>query len=111
MKTRTHKSRTIHLALAFVLSLVLFNLGCKKEDQHLLKDFRQVNLVANNDTYHPMRIEPNLVNAWGIAFSPGGVAWVNAEATGLSFLFDTAGASPRGPVAIPSPGGTTGGHP
>jgi len=110
MKTRTYKSWAITLPSAFILGLTLFSLSCKKNDQKLLKDFIQVNLVGNNDTYHPKRVEADLVNAWGIAFSPTGIAWVNAEDKGLSYLFDTAGASPRGPVAVPSGDASTG-HP
>jgi len=126
MKKHAYKNWSRTFAPALVLSLILLNLGCQKNREQFLsneelsapfkqpqqlKDFLQVNLVGNNNTFHPVRIEPNLVNAWGIAFAPSGIAWVNAEPTGLSFLFDKTGTSPRGPVNIPSPGAATGGHP
>src|SRR4051812_24195461 len=42
--------------------------------------FSQTNLVANDASYHASRIDPTLLNAWGIAFAPPGIAWVNAQA-------------------------------
>ena len=36
-----------------------------------LKDFVQVNLVGDNDEYSPARIDPNMVNGWGISFPAG----------------------------------------
>ncbi|MGB8192324.1 MAG: TIGR03118 family protein [Chitinophagaceae bacterium] len=127
MKKLSHKPLSASFAVALMLFVLLFSPGCKKtiqpasEPEELisapfkepkqLKDFQQVNLVGNNNEYNPARIEPNMVNAWGIAFSPGGTAWVNATNTGLSFLFNSAGVPPRVPVAIPSPGGPTGGLP
>jgi uncharacterized protein (TIGR03118 family) len=127
MKKLSYKGWSSLFTTALVMILLLLNTGCKKsiqpsaapeelpgapfKDPKQLKDFTQVNLVGNNDEYNPARIEPNLVNAWGITFSPGGVAWVNATNTGLSFLFNSVGVPPRAPVAIPSPGAATGGHP
>jgi uncharacterized protein (TIGR03118 family) len=75
------------------------------------KDFEQVNLVGDNDEYHPLRIDPNLINAWGMAFAPSGPDWISAEETGLSVIYNSAGGDVRPPVTIPSPGSTTGGHP
>jgi uncharacterized protein (TIGR03118 family) len=70
-----------------------------------------VTLVANNDEYGAQRIDSNLLNAWGLAWSPTGIAWVNAQQGHLSFIFSGEGAALRPPVAIPSPGDTIGGNP
>src|SRR6266516_688581 len=68
----------------------------------LAKDFTQVNLVGNNDEYAPAFIDPNLINGWGIAFSSGGTAWVSAEGTGKSVVYNREGvAQGISPVAIP----------
>src|SRR5215467_2404850 len=75
-------------------------------------DFQQVNLVSDTPGFSPMRVDANLVNAWGIAFasSPIGPPWVNANGTGLSNIFNpTTGADLIPPVAIPSPGNPNGG--
>jgi uncharacterized protein (TIGR03118 family) len=128
MKQLHLKSWSNSFAIALSVFFLLPSVGCKKDIQPAsapdeiisapfkepkqLKDFNQVNLVGSSDEYDPMLIEPNLRNAWGIAFAPSGIAWVNATNTGLSFLYNGAtNVPPRGPVAIPSPGGPTGGLP
>jgi len=120
----------IHVRLYAILasfSLFIFLISCQKKIDQLvtqqgeisasskhpkdLKDFEQVNLVGNNMDYHPARVDPTFVNAWGITFTPTGIAWVNAQATGLSFVLDKEGVPLRPPVAIPSPTMATGGAP
>ena len=120
------KNKVANFSLPGVAIILLFlsmiSTGCDEildevtkhsnKNPKLLKDFEQVNLVANTDEeYDPARVDPRLVNAWGIAFNPTGVAWVNATGTGLSFIFDKEGAELRTPVDVPSPGAATGGHP
>ena len=66
--------------------------------------FVQTDLVANLPGVAPHQ-DPNLLNAWGIAFAPGGDFWVNSNNSGLSLLFDGTGvANPNLPaVTIPQP--------
>ena len=53
--------------------------------------------------------DPNLVNAWGIAFNPFGFVWVSNAETGKSTLYDGAGVPQSLVVTIPpAAGGTTG---
>ena len=76
------------------------------------KDFTQVNLVDNNGEYAAAVTDAHLLNAWGIAFSPGGTAWVSAEGAGVSTVYNREGVIQGiSPVAIPSPTAATGGHP
>jgi uncharacterized protein (TIGR03118 family) len=75
------------------------------------KNFVEVNLVANNNEYSAGRIDPTLLNAWGIAWSPTGTAWVSAQAAGISEVYNGEGGQVRPPVNIPSVGGPTGGAP
>ncbi|MDN3655387.1 TIGR03118 family protein [Ferruginibacter paludis] len=93
-----------------ILALLITIQACKKND-HPLKDFQQVNLVANKAGYGAANTDASLVNAWGIAFGPSGIAWVNANGTGLSELYNKTGASVRPGVTIPSPESNTGGTP
>lgn len=51
--------------------------------------------------------DTTLVNAWGLAFNPRGVAWVTANGTGLSAVYDEAGAQVIPSVTIPAPPGAT----
>src|SRR5436190_18180401 len=77
------------------------------------KDFEQVNLIANNDKYGAVRVDPNLTNAWGMAFASnaGGTIWISAEAQGVSLVVNNSGGQVLAPVSIPSHTATTGGHP
>ncbi|HEY9364363.1 MAG TPA: TIGR03118 family protein [Chitinophagaceae bacterium] len=114
---------------AFLLFL-LVSTGCQKTNDKIisegdtlqaltkkkpksLKDFEQVNLVGNNDEYDPAHIDPMLINGWGIAFSPNGIAWVSSQGGHISAVYNSEGEliPARPAVAIPSPGATTGGNP
>lgn len=75
------------------------------------KNFVQTNLVSSSAEYNPQRIDPLLLNAWGLSWSPTGVAWVAAQAGHISTIYSSEGLQLRPPVAIPSPGGATGGNP
>lgn len=100
------------LAILLVLSVSISE-GCKKDEvpAKLLKDFTQVNLVSSSSEYNPMRMDTNLVNAWGLAFNTTGIAWMSAEAAGLSVVYDKEGNQVRPPVAIPTVNAPMGGHP
>jgi len=76
-----------------------------------LRNFEEVNLIANNGDYNAGLVDPTLQNAWGLAWSPTGIAWVNGEADGVSELYTGAGAIVRPPVKIPSPTDTIDGAP
>lgn len=108
------------LSLLFLLAVLILT-GCQKiidEFHHkkgkgpeLAGNFVQTNLVANKDGYGAKRIDPVLINAWGIAFSGGGTAWLGAQGSGVSTVYDREGVQTLAPVNIPSPGGPTGGNP
>jgi uncharacterized protein (TIGR03118 family) len=125
------KKTTCSISYIFLLFMLLFNSGCQKDlqnmnaQQHLpdgvsantgkvpqlLKDFTQVNLVGNNDEYNAGRVDPLLLNAWGLTFSPTGIAWISAQAAGVSDVYSSEGLQILPAVSIPSPGGATGGNP
>ncbi len=102
----------VRLCLLVIL-LTGLSVGCRKAniDKNDLRDFQQVNLVSNNGAYGSTLIDPTLQNAWGIAWSPTGIAWVNSEASHLSHLYTGEGAIVRTAVNIPSPADTIGGAP
>ena len=105
----------------WLLVCVLLSTGCRKliniphpghnNNDSDLVGFTQVNLVANNSEYGAKLVDSTLLNAWGLAWSPGGIAWVNAQAGHVSELYTAEGAIVRPPVAIPSPGDSVGGNP
>ena len=97
---------------ALIISLALISLvGCRKIDIKKLKNYEQVNLVANNGNYGAAHIDPLQINAWGLAWSPTGIAWVNSQGGHVSALYNGEGVSPRTPVNIPSPAGPATGNP
>lgn len=62
--------------------------------------FEQEILVANVAGYDADIIDPNLVNAWGIAINPTGIFWISAAETELSVVYTPDGVTVRPPVTI-----------
>lgn len=60
--------------------------------------YEVTNLVADVADYHPMRIDPDLINAWGIAIGPTGAFWISAADSELSVIYDDEGNALRKPV-------------
>ncbi|HJT59384.1 MAG TPA: TIGR03118 family protein [Ktedonobacteraceae bacterium] len=70
--------------------------------------YLQTNLVSNIPGTAPIT-DPNLVNPWGISFSPSGPFWISDNGTGLSTLYDGQGNIQPLVVTIPpAAGGMTG---
>lgn len=76
-----------------------------------LKNFVQRNLVGNSDDTKALRIDNNLVNAWGITFSETGRVWVSSEGKGISTPYNFDGVSVGSAVGIPYGGSSATGHP
>jgi uncharacterized protein (TIGR03118 family) len=66
-----------------------------------LAQYTLVNLVTTTK-------DPNLKNAWGLAYLSGGPFWVSDEVTGVSTVYDGAGNIQPLVVTVPSAGGGTG---
>ena len=73
--------------------------------------YRRVDLTSNVSG-GAQNTDPNLVNAWGVAFFPGNPFWISDEGTGLSTLYDSHGVAQSLVVTIPAapeqPAGTKG---
>ncbi len=66
-------------------------------------------LVSDQPGVAPI-VDPNLINAWGIAVPPTGAFWVSSEGVGLSTLY--AGDLPGSPLTkVPLEVSIPGGHP
>lgn len=77
-----------------------------------LKDFEQVNLLSDVAEYNPERIDPDMVNGWGISFPASGPAWVSTEGTGKSLVLNGNGSPVAiSPVTIPPAGPLPSSHP
>jgi len=71
----------------------------------LTNSYLQTNLVSAVSGV-AANTDPNLVNAWGIAFIGAGPWWVNSAGKGLSIIYQSNG-SPLSDFTIPPP--STGG--
>jgi uncharacterized protein (TIGR03118 family) len=98
-----------------LVALTTFSISCYKSTVYNhpeLRNFEQVNLVANAAVYHPVTVDPTLLNAFGVDWSPTGVAWVNSVGGHVSELYSGEGDIVRKPVNIPfSKADSTGGLP
>ena len=101
----------VNFPVCLTFFALLFLASCRKVDVKKLKNYDQVNLVANNGNYGAAHIDPQQINAWGLAWSPTGIAWVNSQGGHVSALYNGEGVAPRIPVNIPSPAGPATGNP
>ena len=68
--------------------------------------FVQRNLVSDQ-AGQADRVDTNLVNAWGLAFSPSGPFWVSDNHTGVSSVYNSTGGVQSLVATIPAPPGAT----
>lgn len=114
------------IGAAILLSMIAANMSCKKTEMAAttsssqefidLKEPQNNNvsktiLVADVADYSPLNVDPNLVNAWGLAFSDEGEAWVSAADKGVATIYDGNGVQLDPPVNIPFEGDPNGGAP
>jgi uncharacterized protein (TIGR03118 family) len=104
--------RSLWVFCSLACCIILVN-ACMKNTpgDHPLRHFSQKNLVANNQGYGALHSDSTLINAWGIAFNPTGVAWVNSQGGHVSEIYDKEGGILRPPVWIPGPGKNVPGNP
>jgi uncharacterized protein (TIGR03118 family) len=69
-------------------------------------NFSVTNLVSDGSV-PAVTVDPNLVNPWGVSFAPTSPFWVSDNATGVSTLYNGAGAKVPLTVTIPPPLGGT----
>lgn len=111
-KKRTHVRLVPGKNALLIIGVLALSIGCQKSNQKNqdLRDFSQVNLVANSAEYSPKTIDRTLINAFGISWSPSGTAWVNSVGGHVSELYSAEGDTIKR-VNIPSPTEPTGGFP
>jgi uncharacterized protein (TIGR03118 family) len=81
-----------------------------QNQQHENGFYQQHNLVSDGFVTADHN-DPNLVNAWGVAFNPFGFVWVADNGTGVSTLYDGDGNPQSLVVQIPTPDAASGGNP
>lgn len=65
-------------------------------------------LVGDTNALTPVTVDPNLVNAWGIAFGPTSPVWVANNHSDTSTLYNGNGAAQALVVSLPTGFGATG---
>jgi uncharacterized protein (TIGR03118 family) len=64
------------------------------------QNYTQINLVSNTEGVAPVT-DPQLINPWGLSRGSGSPWWVSDQATGISTLYNGAGAKQSLIVTIP----------
>ena len=93
------------LAHAFFAGLMLVLFSSMATAQYKL-----TNLVSNQKGV-AAHTDPLLVNAWGLAYGPGGPFWISDNGSGWSTLYTAAGVEEGLKVLIPTAGGDGPGSP
>jgi uncharacterized protein (TIGR03118 family) len=73
--------------------------------------FYEQHILVSDGSVGADHVDPNLVNAWGVAFNPTGFVWVADNGTGTSTLYDGAGHANALVVTIPAVNGDETGNP
>jgi uncharacterized protein (TIGR03118 family) len=92
-KGESQMKMSLRLTVSGVLALIM---GAACFGQH----YTQTNLVSNESGVAPVA-DPQLINPWGISRGSGTPWWVSDERTGLSTLYNGAGAKTSLIVTIP----------
>ena len=71
-------------------------------------NFYQRHNLVSDETNTADHTDPNLVNAWGIAFNPNAVVWIADNGTGKATLYDGTGEIQALVVTVPLPTGVSG---
>ncbi len=95
--------RTVALS-AFLGLFMLFS-------SHAAMAQYQVTNLVSNQAKTTKTTDPLLVNAWGLAYGPGGPFWVSDNGSGWSTLYNAAGVKQGLQVVVPSGGGNGPGTP
>jgi uncharacterized protein (TIGR03118 family) len=97
---RTARIGSLALAMLFVPFLL----------PSVQAQYERVNLVSDQPGHAP-NIDPQLINAWGIALFPGAPIWVSDNGAGVSKLYTNTGGAVPLIVPIPTASGTGTGSP
>jgi uncharacterized protein (TIGR03118 family) len=80
-------------------------------DAGILVRVNRTDLVVDEGNGGAARVDPNLVNPWGLAISPSGSVWTVDNGRGLVTPYGPSGASSGTTIAISGPGGAGQGTP
>jgi uncharacterized protein (TIGR03118 family) len=105
-----------------VVAMIVFSMtamqivSCKKNDNidagaPSQPAYQQVNLVSDVTSVGAEMIDKDLLNPWGLAFGPTGIAWISGNHSGVTTVYNNEGSTVLPAVAIPFGGKHKGGAP
>lgn len=103
--------KKLHRKRQVLLGTLLLSLGWASGVPNAVaaqQGYTPVNLVSDIDGV-ARRTDTNLVNSWGIVFTPTGKIWVSDNGTGVSTIYNPNGEPQPLVVTIPPPAGSPGG--
>jgi uncharacterized protein (TIGR03118 family) len=83
MKSKVIQNTT---SIAAVLGIAAWLVSPLRAEDELANQYRQTNLVSDQPGVAILQ-DPNLVNAWGMAFSSGSPIWVSDNGSGLATIY------------------------
>ena len=92
-----HKTNVFSPLLALLFASCMVVMSCSKDDAMLDvdapmdMDYQKVHLVSSEDGYGASVVDPNLVNAWGMAVEPTGNYWISSTDQDLTTIYDYKG--------------------
>jgi uncharacterized protein (TIGR03118 family) len=93
---------TCRAAALLALGILGYASGANAQvDPAAASHFYRAHALVSNGAVPADVIDPKLVNPWGVAFNPNAVVWVADNGSGVSTLYDGAGARQSLVVAIP----------
>jgi len=101
VKTGVRRTLSFLASLAIVVGII---------SNHASAQYTLTNLVSNQ-AGQANNTDPDLVNAWGVSYAPGGPFWVSDSGTGLSTLYNAQGVKQSLIVTIPTASGSGTGSP
>jgi uncharacterized protein (TIGR03118 family) len=98
----------------FLFLVIFFNTGCQENTNavyNLTTSYQQYDLVADATIFPATRVDPTLLNGWGIVVDASGSIYIASNHSGTINVYNVSGASTGNTITVPSNTGTTGGAP
>jgi len=120
MKNLVRKTITRMLPFLIVVLFIASFIGCDKNNDPQTdpttpadtQSYTVVNMVASDASITATRVDPKLINAWVISFSPTGTPWISSTGDHSTAIYNgLTGAQQLAAVNIPTHGAATGGMP
>ncbi len=89
--------------------------GCKSDSTSSTdppnSSYQETVLVSDTAGFGASRIDPNLLNAWGLALNPDGSFWIATNHSSMAVNYDRMGMQGNAPIIIPARDSNAGGAP